>query len=261
MDVLRKPAGATLHYEWFIQLKLINNEGQPDPGTPGSGADFDPTCTNDELPGSKVVEGTAGQSGVVYHWQGIQDFIWYHGDVGVYSDKPEYGCDHSKMGPDGHQGIVTLIVDDANPGEKYTPWTCQANYYGTNTGIGAEEDTDCHPDSEDAGERFLLAVAWGDEVIALRDLESKKNQAGAKSELEHSIDDLKRAIAQEKTYPYPDPFWIGRIQRAIDLDEAALKGDKAALHKAIAAKDAMLGDANDDYGWAPPPAPLPYPGH
>lgn len=207
------------------------------------------------------MEGTAGQSGVVYHWQDLTDFIWYHGDVGVYSDKPQYGCDHSKMGPDGHQGIVTLIVDDANPGEKYMPWTCQANYYGTNTGIGAEEDTDCHPGAEDAGERFLLAVAWGDEVTALHMLESKKNQAGAKSELEHSIDDMKRAIAKEKTYPYADPFWIGHIQRTIDLDEKALTGDKSALHKAILAKDAMLGDENDDYGWAPPPKPLPYPGH
>src|SRR3954464_14274021 len=50
VEVLRKPAGATLHYEWFVQLKLINTEGAPDPESAGSGADFDPTCTNQELP-------------------------------------------------------------------------------------------------------------------------------------------------------------------------------------------------------------------
>jgi hypothetical protein len=262
VHVLHAPEGAKLHYEWFIQLKLFDREGDPDPGTPGSGADFDPTCTNAELPDGKVVEGAAGQSGVVYSWEKSgDDFIWYHGDVGSYSDNLAYGCDHSKMGPDGHQGIVTLVVDDANPGATYTPWVCQSNYYGTNTGTGHEEDTDCHPESAEPGERFLVAVAWNDEITALHMYESKRNQAGAKAEIKHAIDDLKNALAKEKSYPFPDPYWVKKLQRAIDADEMVLKdgigpGLLTPLHMAILDKDDLLDDAADDDGWAPPPRPL-----
>ncbi len=267
VQVLHAPEGAKLHYEWFIQLKLINQEDAADPGSPGSGANFDPTCDNAELPGGKVVEGTAGASGVVYSWQDTKDLLWYHGDVGVYSDRPLYGCDHTRMGPSGHQGIVTLVVDDANPGAKYTPWVCQANYYGTNTGIGAEEDTDCHPESEEPGERFLIAVAWNDELTAKRMIESKHNQAGAKKELQQSLDDLKRALAKEKSFPLSDPYWVSNIERAINGDEQELKdlAPRGArlfgpLENALHAKGALLDDAEDDDGWAPPPFALPFPG-
>ncbi len=266
VQILHAPKGAKLHYEWFIQLKLINTEGAPDPESQGSGANFDPTCNNAELPGGKVVEGKDGQSGVVYSWQGVTDLVWYHGDVGVYSDRPLYGCDHTRMGPDGHQGIVTLVVDDANPGATYTPWVCQANYYGTNTGIGAEEDTDCHPESESPGERFLLAVAWNDEVTAKRMIESKHNVAGAKTELQHSLDDLKQALAKEKSFILSDPYWVKNIERAIKGDEEEMKdlGPRAPrlgpLEVAIIAKGALLDDAADDDGWAIPPLPLPFPG-
>jgi len=264
VHVLKAPEGAKLHYEWFIQLKLIDNEGEPEPGNPGSGANFDPTCDNAELPGGKVVEGAAGQSGVVYHWEGMNDLIWYHGDVGVYSDQPTYGCDHTKMGPVGHQGIVTLVVDDAAPGATYTPWVCQANYYGTNTGIGYEEDTDCRPESEDPGERFLVAVAWNDEITAKHMLASKHNQAGAKAEIEHSLSDLKSALGQEKRYAFPDPFWVTNLQGAIRLDDETINDvprvgeEESALQRAIYAKDRLLADAADDDGWAPPPKPLPF---
>ena len=263
VKILHAPEGAKLHYEWYIELKLINHEGQPDPESPGSGADFDPSCTNAELPGGKVVEGAAGQSGVVYQWQDVKDFVWYHGDAGVYSDHPTYGCDHTKMGPSGHQGVVTLIVDDANPGAKYDTWMCQANFYGTNTGLAAEEDTDCHPEAKEPGERFLVAVAWNDEITARNMLRSKKNQAGAKAEIERSIKNLKRALAKEKSFPFSDPFWVNNIERAIKDDEQALKEPKPAeefgpLEKAILAKDALLADAEDDDGFAPPPKLLPF---
>jgi hypothetical protein len=262
--VLNAPKGAKLHYEWYLELKLIDGEGQPEPGNPGSGADFDPSCNNAELPHSKIVEGAAAASGVVYQWQDLKDFVWYHGDVGVYQDRPPYGCDHTKMGPDGHQGVVTLIVDDANPGATYTPWVCQANYYGTDTGLAPNEDTDCHPESEEPGERFLVAIAWNDETTARHMIRSKKNQAGVKSEIEHSLADLKRALAKEKSFPLSDPYWVNNIGRAIKDDEQALKeapnpeDEFGPLEKAILAKGALLDDADDDDGWAPPPKLLPF---
>lgn len=262
---LHAPKHAKLHYEWYIDLKLINREGQPDPGTPGSGADFDPSCNNAELPGGKVVEGAVGQSGVVYQWQRVKHFVWYHGDPGVYSNSG-YGCDHSKMGPAGHQGVVTVIVDDANPGAKYEPWICQANYYGTNTGLAPNEDTDCHPEASEPGERFLVAVAWNDEITARNMIRSKKNQAGAKTEIERSIADLKRALAKENSFPVADPYWVSGIERAIQGDEDALKeapspvDEYGPLERAILAKDALLADAEDDDGWTPPPKLLPFVG-
>ena len=264
VHVLKAPHGAKLHYEWFIQLKLVDNEGAPEPGNPGSGANFDPTCDNAELPKGKVVEGSAGQSGVVYHWEGISTLTWYHGDVGVYSDNPQYGCDHTKMGPLGHQGIVTLVVDDANPGSIYPAWVCQANYFGTNTGIGAEEDTDCRPESEDPGQRFLVAVAWNDEITAKHMLASNHNQAGAKSEIEHSLSDLKNALGQEKRFPFPDTYWVKNLQAAIQLDDETINDvprvgeEESALQRAINAKGRLLDDAADDDGWAPPPRRLPF---
>ena len=262
---LHAPEGATLHYEWFIQLKLIDNEGAPEPGTPGSGADFDPTCDNAELPGSKVVEGAAGASGVVYSWENQKNtFVWYHGDKGVYSDNPSYGCDHTKMGPDGHQGIVEVIVDDSGENVNYTPWICQANYYGTNTGFAEEEDTDCHPEASTPTQYFLVATAYNDEVIAGRMLKSTKNKGGAKAELEHALADLKVAAAKSGVFEFKDPYWTNNLNQAIADDEAALKevpnGDYAeALLKARAAKARLLdySEAWDD--WMPWFAPLPNP--
>jgi hypothetical protein len=262
VGILRAPAGAAanLHFEWYIQLKLVDAEGSP------PNADFDPTCTNAELPKGKVVEGAAGQSGVVYYWSDRKDFVWYHGDPGVYSDNPTYGCDHSREGPSGHQGIVTLIVDDEAPGAKYPAWVCQANYYGTDTGTAPQEETDCRPASADPGQRFLVAVAFNDELTAKHMLESKRNKAGAKAELEHSLADLKAALGQEKRYPIPDPFWVQELLKAIHYDDAVLndlpnaKKARAALELALDAKDKLLEDAADDEGWAPPPLPLPRPG-
>ena len=265
VKVLHAPAGAKLRFDWYIELKLVDVEGRPDPGTPGSGADFDPTCTNAELPGGKVVEGAAGQSGVVYRWDGIESLTWYHGDAGVYQDNLSYGCDHSKMGPFGHQGIVTLMLDDVSQNATYPMWVCQANYYGTNTGVGLQEDTDCQPETSGPGERFLVAVAWKDEIIAERMAQSTHNQAGAKKELEHSLADLKEALAKEKSFPFADPYWVIRLKHAIQYDQEAIDsptistGPLSHLGHAIDDKDDLLDDADDD-GYAPPPFPLPYPG-
>jgi hypothetical protein len=45
---------------------------------------------------------------------------WLHGD--------QHGCHHERMGPQGHQGTVTLVFGD-------TQQSCTARYEGTNTGF------------------------------------------------------------------------------------------------------------------------------
>lgn len=45
--------------------------------------------------------------------------IWAHGD--------QHGCDHTKMGPQGHAGRVRVSVSDGS-------WTCVAVYDGSNSG-------------------------------------------------------------------------------------------------------------------------------
>lgn len=48
-------------------------------------------------------------------------FVWHHGDLD--------GCDHKKEGPSGHQGLITLTLDNEQ-------WVCTAKYYGTHSGTG-----------------------------------------------------------------------------------------------------------------------------
>jgi hypothetical protein len=60
-------------------------------------------------------------------WEKIGDtFTWYHGDKGSHAPST-YGCDHTKMGPSGHEGVVKLTVTSSD--EK---WSCQAAISGTN---------------------------------------------------------------------------------------------------------------------------------
>ena len=51
------------------------------------------------------------------------DFTWHHPN-GAPTDK--YHCDHTKMGPHGHQGLITVLVSDG-------VWECRATYKGTET--------------------------------------------------------------------------------------------------------------------------------
>ena len=56
--------------------------------------------------------------------------IWHHGN--------DNGCDHSKEGPRGHLGTVTVAVSDEH-------WTCTASYFGTISGTG--DPATCKPRS------------------------------------------------------------------------------------------------------------------
>lgn len=98
--------GRTLKYNWSLKLQLVDPAKAVNPGTPGSGATVDLNCNNQGKLSSTTLE-----------------FIWKHGDASLG------GCDHSKMGPSGHQGRITVVVNDG-------AWACTAIYNGTNTGVG-----------------------------------------------------------------------------------------------------------------------------
>ena len=99
-------AKRALTFKWTLKLQLVDKADATNSGTPGSKASVDSKCNNSGRLTSSAKE-----------------FIWKHGDAGLG------GCDHSKMGPSGHQGRVTLIVSDGI-------WSCGAIYGGTNSGEG-----------------------------------------------------------------------------------------------------------------------------
>lgn len=97
--------GRPLGYRWVLSLQLVDPAGSVNPST-GSHAAVDPNCNN-----QGKLTSTATQ------------FVWRHGDGSLG------GCDHSKMGPSGHQGKITLSVSDG-------VWVCTVAYNGTNDGRG-----------------------------------------------------------------------------------------------------------------------------
>lgn len=99
-------AGRTLTYNWSLKLQLVDPADAANPGLPGSHAAVDPGCNN-----HGKLTSTA------------KEFVWQHSDASPGS------CDHSKMGPSGHQGRITVVVSDG-------AWSCTAIYNGTNSGIG-----------------------------------------------------------------------------------------------------------------------------
>lgn len=99
-------AGRHLTYSWTLKLMLVDAAGALDAASPGSHAAVDLGCNN---------HGKLTSSALT--------FVWQHGDASLG------GCDHSKMGPSGHQGRITLVVSDG-------VWSCTASYNGTNTGVG-----------------------------------------------------------------------------------------------------------------------------
>jgi hypothetical protein len=128
--------GATLDYEWSLGLRLVDRPGSPAPGIPGSGAAIDLSCNNSYLPGGTVllhpaalVQLLAGfLAPVTIVWTNQDStFTWYHGDVGSYAGSP-YGCQHQKMGPSSHQGVVAVTVSDGI-------WQCTSFIDGSNLGL------------------------------------------------------------------------------------------------------------------------------
>ena len=113
--------GKKVTITWTLELTLVDAPGAQAPGEGPPGATVDETCNN---------HGTLKQVGGT-------EFTWKHGE--------QDGCDHGKMGPQGHQGIVTVVVQEVGG-----PWSCEAEYKGTNSASGpaptcSEKSTGGHP--------------------------------------------------------------------------------------------------------------------
>jgi hypothetical protein len=107
---------------WTLELTLVDPAGAPDPATRGSGAEIDYPCNNKGL---GVLAPFVDPNADRKH---ITGFSWTHPDPNSPGAPTGYNCDHTKMGPHGHQGLVTVVVTDGT-------WRCTAKYKGTNTGF------------------------------------------------------------------------------------------------------------------------------
>ncbi len=119
-------------FRWTLTLEQIDPDKSSPPGFQSSdpkaplyaSAALDPACNNSELPNGRQITNTSKAG---YVWSGLSnEFTWFHGDKGSYPDT--YGCDHTKMGARGHQGIVTVEVIEGN-------WVCTASIDGTNLSL------------------------------------------------------------------------------------------------------------------------------
>jgi hypothetical protein len=117
------PASGTreiLKFTWTLHLKLVDPAGESAPASPGSGAAVDLGCDNagNGLPRQPYVA-KFGEHTRVY-------FTWNHPDPVDSVPPHKYHCNHLDMGPHGHQGLITVVVQGSN-------WECSASYKGTNS--------------------------------------------------------------------------------------------------------------------------------
>ena len=128
VDVVNR-RGAKITYDWTLSLGLVDFPESMPPGNTDSGAAFDPSCDNAYLPGGSI--DSFNEWSDTYLWTKLgAEFTWYHGDKGSYPAS-SYGCDHHKMGPSGHQGIVSATVSNGT-------WSCTATTDGSNLSLTPE---------------------------------------------------------------------------------------------------------------------------
>jgi hypothetical protein len=94
-----------------LHLTLVDVAGSSPPSDRTAHAAIDSACDNTTLAGGKL------ESGKRVWTNQASDFLWFHGD--------QHGCDHMKMGPSGHQGVVTVTAVSGD-------WTCTASINGSN---------------------------------------------------------------------------------------------------------------------------------
>lgn len=107
---------------WTLKLELVDPAGAHPVGRPDEAAAVDLSCTNAGIglpnePFKQVVDKRDEDS----------DFTWHH-PSGTPVDK--YHCDHTMMGPLGHQGLISVVVSDGVS-------ECTATYKGTNSTNGS----------------------------------------------------------------------------------------------------------------------------
>ncbi|HEY8029962.1 MAG TPA: hypothetical protein VIE38_10685 [Gaiellaceae bacterium] len=104
---------------WTLKITCIDSGCGTKQGTDANPApNEDPGCDNAGVGVSKPFEQ------VLAALEPMTDeppFIWHHPSPGII---PPYTCDHSKQGPSGHQGLITLKVTGAG-------WTCTEQLGGT----------------------------------------------------------------------------------------------------------------------------------
>lgn len=138
-------AGGKVTYRWELDLERVDPADTSPPGyqhtdptAPNyASAATDPTCNNAKLAGGKqtIIPLSDGKNLNDIVWANLEnEFTWYHGDKGAYPDDPSYGCDHTKMGPSGHQGVVRVSVTDGT-------WTCRDAINGSNLSTTPEYST------------------------------------------------------------------------------------------------------------------------
>jgi hypothetical protein len=113
--------GSPVTFSWTIQLTLVDPAGAPNPTNPGSAAAVDPGCDNaGSGTSSPFVQSMAAATTLA------STFTWFHPDAASSNPPGVYACDHTKEGPSGHQGLITVVASDGK-------WQCTADYKGTNS--------------------------------------------------------------------------------------------------------------------------------
>jgi hypothetical protein len=105
---------------WSLSLQLVDPAGAPDPGTPGSGAAVDIGCSNAGIGTPHPVVTKVDVN------RGTPEFTWHHPDAAESKPAGKYDCDHTAMGPHGHQGLIRVTISDGH-------WSCTETYKGTYT--------------------------------------------------------------------------------------------------------------------------------
>jgi tetratricopeptide (TPR) repeat protein len=161
---------------WTLTLQLVDKEGTPNPSVKDSGAKVDPLCNNSLLPGGRKLIALADYF-ATYRWRNQRStFLWYHGDIGTYRPNA-YGCQHQRMGPHGHQGVVRVTVNDGL-------WECEASFEGTNDTttpvLGPRPRCRIVPDTKPRLARFGKALGRIDYKLDAWIRESKERKPSAK---------------------------------------------------------------------------------
>lgn len=153
--------------------------------------------------------------------------VWKHGDAD--------GCDHTKMGPRGHLGTVSVTVSDG-------VYRCHALYRGTISGKGSEPK--CETEHHDSAVRFTTG-AMGSEENALK----AEDSDAVRQELADSQNQLDYAIKEVAAFDgVTAAKALAHLRRAKTLDRLALQVPskrKAEIEKALAEKKAALRFIDD----------------
>jgi hypothetical protein len=172
--------GAKVSTVWTLSLELVDKKGAHPANRPDEAADVDLSCDNSVLAGgTKVPESKqVGIGEAEYEWRNQgDDFIWYHGDKGAYPNAPAYGCDHTKMGPSGHEGHVRVVVSDGY-------WECLAIIDGTNLTPQPVNSGPARCDETDLGHALRELAAADDKLDGLI---ARATQAGKEHRPVHNL--------------------------------------------------------------------------